>query len=132
LSSERSIRDIVNYRIEEAEESLKDAGILFSSGGSFRSVINRSYYTMFYATLAVIAEGGAGRSKHSGVISIFDREYVKTKIFPKEMSKLLHKAFNLRQESDYREFNIITKEEAQTIMKGAEDFLTKVKSYLNV
>jgi uncharacterized protein (UPF0332 family) len=124
------IEAIVRYRIEQAEESLKDATILFDSGGGFRSIINRSYYAMFYATLALIAEKGTGRSKHSGVISIFDREYVREKIFPKEMSKIIHKAFNLRLESDYKEFNIITKEDTQKIKKGAEDFLRRVKAYL--
>jgi uncharacterized protein (UPF0332 family) len=126
----KRIKAIVNYRIEQAEESLRDARLLVDSGGSFRSIINRSYYVMFYATLALVAAKGAGSSKHSGAISIFDREYVKTNIFPKEMSKMIHKAFNLRQESDYKEFIIITKEEAQKIKEGAEDFLNKIKSFL--
>ena len=124
------ITAIVKYRLEQAEESLNDAGLLLNSGGSFRSVINRSYYSMFYATLALFAVKGTGGSKHKGIISIFDREYIKEGIFPKEMSKLLHKAFNLRQESDYKEFNIISKEEAEKIKKGAEDFLEKIKSNL--
>ncbi len=124
------VRAVVNYRLEQADDSLKDADILFNSGGSFRSVINRSYYTMFYAVLALIAEKGMGRSKHSGVISIFDREYVKNKIFPKEMSKILHKAFNLRQESDYKEFNIITKEETEALKEGANNFLNDIRIYL--
>lgn len=124
------IQAIVKYRIDQAEESLKDAQLLVDSGGSFRSIINRSYYVMFYAALALIAAKGTGSSKHSGAISIFDREYVKTGVFQKEMSKMLHKAFNLRQESDYKEFIIITKEEAHRIKKGAEDFLKKIKDYL--
>ena len=60
------IKAIVKYRFEEAEEALGDANLLFDSGGSLRSVINRSYYAMFYATLALIAAKGAGSSKHSG------------------------------------------------------------------
>lgn len=123
---------IIKYRLQQAEESLKDAEILLKAGGSFRSIINRSYYTMLYSTLALIAEKGVGGSKHSGVISIFDREYVKEKTFPKEMSKLLHKAFNMRQESDYKEFNIITIEETQMIMEGAREFLDNIKSYLKI
>jgi uncharacterized protein (UPF0332 family) len=77
------LKAIVKYRLEEAEESLKDATLLFDSGGSLRSVINRSYYAMFYAILALIAAKGAGSSKHSGAISIFDREYVKKIFSPK-------------------------------------------------
>jgi uncharacterized protein (UPF0332 family) len=46
------------------------------------------------------------------------------------MSKMIHKSFNLRQESDYKEFNIITKEDAQKIKNGAEDFVKRIKAYL--
>lgn len=88
-----NIEAIAKYRIQQAEEALKDAEILFKSGGSLRSVINRSYYAMFYSILALIALKGKGSSKHYGVISIFDKEYVKEDIFPKKMSKSLHKAF---------------------------------------
>ncbi|MCX6580223.1 MAG: HEPN domain-containing protein [Candidatus Aminicenantes bacterium] len=125
------IKEIVKYRIEQAEDALKDAVLLFNSGGGLRSVINRSYYVMFYATLALIAAKGMGSSKHSNAISIFDKEYVKTGYFSKEMSKLLHKAFNLRVESDYKEFNIISRDETSIILEGAKFFLETIKTFLN-
>jgi len=121
---------VVKYRLKQAEESLMDAEILCKSGGSFRSIINRSYYAMFYGVLALIARKGIGRSKHSGVISIFDREYVKANVFPKEMSQLFHQAFNLRQEGDYGELDLITKKEALEIMNGAKNFLETIKVHL--
>ncbi|MCX6584086.1 MAG: HEPN domain-containing protein [Candidatus Aminicenantes bacterium] len=125
------IKEIIKYRIEQAEDALKDAVLLFDSGGGLRSVINRSYYVMFYATLALIAAKGMGSSKHSNAISIFDKEYVKTGYFSKEMSKLLHKAFNLRVESDYKEFNIISRDETLIILEGAKFFLERIKTFLN-
>lgn len=125
-----NIKALIKYRIEQAEESIKDTNILLDSGGSFRSVINRSYYAMFYAALALIAAKGAGSSKHYGVISVFDREYVKTNVFPRKMSKLFHKAFHLRQESDYKEFFLITREETVEIKKGAENFLKEITDYI--
>lgn len=125
------IKEIVKYRIDQAEDALKDAALLFDSGGSLRSVINRSYYSMLYAILALIAEKGMGSSKHSSAISIFDREYVKTGHFSKEMSKLLHKAFNLRVESDYKEYSIISRDETSIVLEGARGFLEKIKTFLN-
>lgn len=125
------IKEIIKYRIEQAEDALKDAVLLFDSGGGLRSVINRSYYVMFYATLALIAAKGMGSSKHSNAISIFDKEYVKPGYFSKEMSKLLHKAFNLRVESDYKEFNIISRDETLIILEGAKFFLERIKTFLN-
>ena len=46
------------------------------------------------------------------------------------MSKVLHKAFHLRQETDYKEFIIITREETLEIKKQTENFLNKIKAYL--
>lgn len=126
------LKAILKYRLQQADESIKEAEILLNSGGSFRSVINRSYYAMFYSALALISQKGTGTSKHSGVLSIFDREYVKTKVFPKEMSKLFHQAFFLRQECDYSEFSLITKEETVEIMNGAKDFIKKIKTNLKL
>jgi len=124
------LEEILKYRLKQAEESLLDADILFKSGGSLRSIINRSYYAMFYSVLALIARSGMGSSKHSGVISIFDREYVKTSIFPKEMSQLFHQAFNLRQAGDYGELDVISKKETVEIMDGAKDFLKTIRAHL--
>ena len=43
-----------------------------------RSIINRAYYSMFYAILALYINEGLNlkTSKHSVVISIFDKEFV--------------------------------------------------------
>lgn len=73
-----------------------------------------------------------GTSKHTGVLSIFDREYVKHEIFPKEMSKLFHQAFYLRQQCDYEEFTLISKEETIEILDGAKNFLEKIKKHLAI
>jgi uncharacterized protein (UPF0332 family) len=126
------LKAILKYRLQQADESIKEAEILLNSGGSFRSVINRSFYAMFYSALALISQKGTGTSKHSGVLSIFDREYVKTNVFPKEMSKLFHQAFFLRQECDYSEFSLITKEETVEIMNGAKEFIKKIKANLKL
>ncbi|MDK2817115.1 MAG: uncharacterized protein PWR22_1744 [Moorella sp. (in: firmicutes)] len=44
-------RTLINYRLNEAYEVLADAQKLLATQGSPRSIINRSYYAMFYATL---------------------------------------------------------------------------------
>ncbi|MHB1652664.1 MAG: hypothetical protein ACYCVD_09345 [Desulfitobacteriaceae bacterium] len=43
-------KDILSqYRLDLAEEVLADAKKLFKAQGSPRSIVNRSYYAMFYA-----------------------------------------------------------------------------------
>lgn len=123
---------LIAYRLLQAKESLQDAKILLKAKGSFRSVINRAYYAMFYSLLALYARKGMGTSKHAGVIAIFDREYVKAGIFSKEMSRNLHRAFYLRQDSDYKEFSLLSREETREILTGAGIFFNSIANYLDL
>ncbi|MCD6384306.1 HEPN domain-containing protein [Candidatus Sumerlaeota bacterium] len=109
----------------------KGAEILLAQGGSALSIINRSYYAMFYAVLALLELKGVSSAKHSGVISLFDKIFVKEGVFPKEMSHDLHRAFNLRLMADYRELVKYEKDEEKEILSKARDFASKVKDYLS-
>ena len=91
-------RILVNYRLEQAVESLEAAKVLMEKS-LFRPSVNRSYYAMFYAVLALLTVKRKETSKHSGAISIFDKEFVKEGVFPKEFSRWIHGAFDLRQRS---------------------------------
>ncbi len=86
---------------------------------------------MFYAVLALLVTGNNPASKHSGVISVFDREYIKTGVFDTRLSKWIHEAFDLRQRVDYTELFTISKERAQTIINNAEMFYSAIKNKLS-
>jgi uncharacterized protein (UPF0332 family) len=113
-----NIKALVRYRLEQADESLQAASILVEKG-LFRPAVNRSYYAMYYAILALLATSRQETSKHSGVISLFDREFVKPGIFPREFSRWLHAAFDLRQRSDYGPGQVVSSEEATTGLGNA-------------
>lgn len=89
-------RDLVHYRLQQAKESLNEAALL-SEAGAYRGAVNRAYYAMFYALLALLATRGLGSSKHSGAIALFDREFVRNGEFAPELSRALHRAFQRRQ-----------------------------------
>lgn len=63
------------YRIGQAEETLSDAEKMLSENLTPRSIINRAYCSMFYALLALFIDQRVNikTSKHSGVISIYDK-----------------------------------------------------------
>ena len=71
-----------------------------------------------------------GSSKHSGAISLFDREFIKTEIFDKDFSKVLHRTFELRQKADYMEQTEVTKQDIDEIRPQALDFVKRIESYL--
>jgi uncharacterized protein (UPF0332 family) len=125
---------LVAYRLREAEETLADARTILEAGGSTRTVINRSYYAMFYGVLALFIQEGTDirTSKHAGVIGLFDREFVHTGKFPVEYSRMLHRLFDARQESDYKEFIQYSPEEARKFFEMAETFLGGVREFLGV
>jgi uncharacterized protein (UPF0332 family) len=71
------------------------------ANGLQRSAVNRAYYAMFYAVLALLAARRTETSRHSGVIAQFDQMYVKPELLRKEFSRWLHEAFLHRQAADY-------------------------------
>ncbi|MFH0824323.1 MAG: HEPN domain-containing protein [Pseudomonadota bacterium] len=121
---------LVTGRLEQARTALEDAAFLMEGNRSTLSIVNRSYYAMFYAALALLQTIGKAPSKHVGVISLFDTEFVLTGKLPRQLSKDFHKAFELRQVSDYRIEGPCTKEKAATVLAKAAGFVEAVSSYL--
>ena len=121
---------LIKYRLKEADDSLKEAEVLLREGMSMRSVMNRMYYAMFYAVLALLQKKQIATSKHSGVISQFDKEFVKNGVFDKELSKTLHRSFELRQKGDYLEESEVTKEDVDEMFPKVVDFVNITKDHL--
>jgi uncharacterized protein (UPF0332 family) len=44
------------YRLDQAEAALQDARLLVLHNGSNLGVVNRAYYAMFYAALALLQD----------------------------------------------------------------------------
>ena len=124
------VNKLVQYRLDQANEVLEEAGILMDSSRML-GVVNRAYYSMFYAVLALLQKTGEVPTKHKGTISIFDKQFVKEGIFPVVMSKDLHRAFELRQTSDYQVSSPVSKDEAEEIYHKAESFVEAVTAYLS-
>jgi uncharacterized protein (UPF0332 family) len=122
-----NIRALVKYRFEQADESLESAKVLFEKN-LLRSSVNRSYYAMSYAVQALLATQKLETSKHSGTITFFDREFVKSCVINKDFSRWLHKAFDLRQARDYQADFYVTKEQAEVTLKNDFAFVQEVKA----
>lgn len=121
---------LITYRLSQARESLKEADVLLREGMSRRSVMNRLYYAMFYALLALLQDKQLGSSKHSGAISLFDREFIKTGLLEKDFSKVLHRTFELRQKADYMEQTEVTTQDIDEIHPQVSAFVSRIELYL--
>ena len=124
-----TLPEMAQYRLAQARETLEEASAL-KEHALWRGVINRSYYAMFYAVLALAVEQDKIAAKHTAAISFFDREYIKTGIFPKEFSKALHLLFDRRQANDYGEIWEVDENEARQALQDATDFVEAINKNL--
>ena len=121
--------DLVKYRLENAEEKLESAKLLLDAG-KYKDSIGRSYYAIFTAVRAVLAKDKVDFSKHAGVIAYFQREYIKTEIFDKLYSKYLQSAFQIRNNCDYDDFFIASKQDAEEQYERAVAMIREIKEWL--
>jgi uncharacterized protein (UPF0332 family) len=119
------------YRLQQAKESLEEARYLLEGGKSLRSVANRIYYEMFYAVLALLIYEPYSSSKHSGVLSYFNKRFVKGGIFSESLGRALAEAFELRQRGDYREYFELRRDQVEPLLDKAAEFVSFVKIYLH-
>lgn len=108
---ESAFKALAQERFNRAEEAFQDAVYLLEKG-SYPGAINRLYYSAFYAVKALLATKQLESSKHSGIISLFQKEFVKLGYFDKKIARALPRAFEKRQKSDYTDYAVITKNEA--------------------
>ena len=79
---------------------------------------------------AITALEGFDSSKHSGVIAYFNQNFVKTGIFAKETSKIIKNASIMREQSDYSDFFIASKQDAEEQIEKAKEFIGEIERYL--
>jgi uncharacterized protein (UPF0332 family) len=120
------------HRLQEAEETLRDAEKMLVERLTPRSIINRAYYCMFYLTLALFIKAGINpkTSKHKGIISLFDREFVNNGRIERRYSKMLHDTFDERLEADYKELVAVSFEDAAKYVNEAREFFERIKTEL--
>lgn len=119
----------IDSLMERAKKYLNSAKLLFDNQ-DYESCVSRLYYAMFYSVEAVLLTKQLSFSSHKGVLSGFGQHFVKTGIFPKEMSKQLNKAFEKRQLGDYSTIFAIEKEEAKELLDTGQSFVLDIDRYL--
>ncbi len=126
---DKRLKELSDYRLEQAERCIRSAKIL-ASDSDYKGAANRSYYAIFHCMRSVLALEGVDFSKHSGVSAYFRKQYVKTGIFDVELSDIIGEAFDIRSDSDYDDYYVLSKEEVREQIENAEKFLHVIEEYL--
>ena len=130
MAVDNHIIELSNYRLNKAKENIKAAKILLESK-HYSESLNRSYYAIFHSLRGLLAYDEFDSKKHSGIISYFNRAYVKNGDFSKDFSVILNEAFMIRNKSDYDDFYIASKKEAEEQIKKAEIFINGIENYIS-
>jgi len=90
----------------------------------FGDAASRAYYAVFHAISAVLAEQGLSFSSHAQTLGAFNREFVKTGIFPPHSYRILQRLFEDRQLGDYDWSRDLDKETAENDVRDAESLIS--------
>ncbi len=126
---EGSLKELAGYRLEKAKEMLSasenNLGI-----GEYKTSLNRAYYAVFHAMRSANALKGFDSSKHSGVIAFFTKEYLKTEILDRSLSFIIKDSSLCREKSDYDDFYVAGRTEAEEQLKNAKYFVQEIEEYM--
>ena len=121
--------DIARHRLAVSREDLDSAHLTFNAG-QYRAANNRAYYSIYHAICAILAAEGVAFKRHKDTLSYFNRNYIHTEIFPRELGRKIVKAEEIRHASDYDDFYIASKEVTFLQIQTAERLIDLAEKYL--
>lgn len=98
--NETPLAELLRYRMDRASATIEEAVLLLDKQ-HVASAVNRLYYACYYAASALLLKSGLSFRRHSGLLSAFNREFVKTGTVKVETGAVFAKLFSQRQRADY-------------------------------
>ena len=129
LDKEDKTFALSQYRLNTAEETLIVAQECFANN-HYKDAINRSYYAAFYAARAVLAIEEVDFKRHKDVVAYFNKEYVAKGKVTRNLGRMLARLQQKREQSDYDDFFIASREEAAKQIENAVSIVSGIKQYL--
>lgn len=130
MNKEQADQILIQLWLEKAADALASAKLELAEG-HLGFAVNRLYYGCFYAVTALLLTSGQQFTRHSAVMSEFNRAYVKTGKVDVAWSKFYQKLFADRQESDY--IPTATFEPADIVqrLQQAESFVATLRALID-
>ncbi len=119
----------VKEEIKLAFEMFSDAQLMYREK-RMKSAVNRLYYAMFHATKAILLLYGTDCQSHAGALSRFGEIIIRKGLLDEKFAKSLHRAYRLREKSDYSPTFKIEFKEVKKMMEEAEEFINTIIKFL--
>lgn len=126
---EQSRLGLMHYRMERADETMEEAGIL-AERGHYNAAVNRLYYACFYATQALLLKYRIAATTHAGVKSMLGLHFISKSIISIDHGKTFNTLFEKRHSSDYEAFAYCDKALVDDLTPLAEAFIQRIKELL--
>lgn len=123
-----SRHDLIEHRFLIAKEDL-DTAYLLLDAKQYRGANNRAYYSIYHTIDAILSIEGIAFKRHKDTLAYFNKQYIATGIFPREMGKKIVKAEEIRHASDYDTFYVASKDITKQQVETAEQLLNIAKLY---
>ena len=81
------LEKLAAHRLSRAQDAFAEGDYLLTKN-AFMGAVNRFYYSAFYAARALLAIRELDSSRHSGVISLFQKHFVKSGLVSTENKSL--------------------------------------------
>lgn len=120
LAKDRLLK--ASQRIDEAEYNF--------NGCFYETAVNRAYYAIFAAMRSVFALQGKAYASHKELFINFRKDYIKTGIFNVQLSDDINFTFAEREDADYEDTKVVSRETAQDCIDAAKRFYSDIKQYV--
>jgi len=121
---------LVALELKKARETYEDISILLNAN-RLNGAANRMYYAVFHAVCALLINDGHQVNTHKGSHALFNLNYIKTGILPKEYGLLYNQLQTMREESDYNCAYDVDIDELQQRLEPAKSFIDNIEKLIN-
>ena len=118
-----------NMYLEKAKGKL-DSALTNLEHRQFDDAVSRSYYCVFHIISGLIYLKDTEFSSHNQTLGFFNKEFIKTGIFPKEFGKWIYKLFEFREIGDYVVTTNISEKDAKESYERASIILNSINDYI--
>lgn len=127
--SEDNKQELIKYRPNQADDSIEVVELLIANQ-KLSAAVNRIYYGIFYALLALAIKHEFTTSKHHQLIGLFNREFIKTGKIDNKYGEILKNAYENRTSGDYDSFVEFEKNEIKLLLEEMKNFINHIRSYV--
>ena len=130
ILDEQSREALIQYRLDRADETLKEVEIL-ANESHYNAAANRLYYACYYAVSALLVANGYNAQSHAGSKTLLGLHFVSKGILSNEYGKTFSRLFEIRHSGDYDDFVYCDKEMIDEYTPKAKEFINAIKALLN-